>query len=626
MLLYAVAPVEALDPARGIDEALLSGVKRMALGTDFDVEFAHRRAGLKSVAARAGNNAATVFGMDCGFHLFNSQGQVSCRKRYHPLRSHTIHSPDPFLPTKLTTILIFAILTTLAAIPAATLAIAAPANSAAAVDSRPKAPKAATRTPPSEPANPAPGFAPDSETIFAPILELAPPGPGRAARAIAIFDRQLAFQRAISFHPELDDALTGVVEKMPPRESTLIRASALYSQTDIPWQQLKDGAHQISVAGAPRSAVYLYQLTNKYVSPQSPGHLAGQFTVTPVPRPDAETSSVTGALGGELLMNTYPASAAVDLAAAALTQIHGNLKAPWDTAPGQFNDHDRAALARFHREMPALAAKLDHYLIFHNVLDEFDGPGGPIVLFNADVEVRMDALEAYPHLYAFYRKVAPVLVAESAIEDSAGNYWMRTRFARGRMHLTFMDRDGLLTAFDKNGRPAGASVALGGIERGSYRTKAAVRVYRLGMVFGLDNLGFTTDYRRDGDSIVAMSTMNAVPDLIAPPGIHKVIDLIAGEFLRVMAQGHGGLTSTFASRRTAEGLDRYALGFTGEFEYSPTLEFLARVGDAIADQHNETVRVEERKFGEELFDAFASDYNRARPRILALDAAKATGK
>lgn len=471
-----------------------------------------------------------------------------------------------------------------------------------------------------------PGFAPDNETIFAPIIELAAPGPNRAARAILIFDRQLAFQRAISFHPELDDALTKLVEKMPPRESTLIRASALYSQQDIPWQSLKNGAHQIAVSGGPKSGEYLYKLTDKYVSPESPEHMAGQFTITPVPTPDTGTSSVIGLLGGELLMDTYPASAVVDLAADGLRQIHGDLKTPWDTAPGEFNHHDRAALARFHHEMPAFAAKLDHYLIFHNVLDEFGGAGGPIVLFNADVEVRMDALKAYPHLYEFYRKVAPVLVAESAIQDAAGNYWMISRFDRGRMHLIFMDRNGLLTPFDKNYRPAGESVALQNVAHGSYRTEASVRVYRLGMVFGLEKVGFTTDYRRDGDSIVAINSMNEVPELIAPPGIHRVIDLIAGEFLRVLAQGNGGLTSTFASRRTGDGLDRYALGFTGQFEYSPTLEFLAKVGDKIADQHNEAVRDDERKFGEELFDAFASDYNNARQRILALDAAQAKNK
>jgi len=46
---------------------------------------------------------------------------------------------------------------------------------------------------------------------------------------------------------------------------------------------------------------------------------------------------------------------------------------------------------------------------------------------------------------------------------------------------------------------------------------------------------------------------------------------------------------------------------------------LARIGDAIAKEHNQKVRAEERAFGEELFDAFVADYNDARPAILALD-------
>jgi hypothetical protein len=130
---------------------------------------------------------------------------------------------------------------------------------------------------------------------------------------------------------------------MPPRESTLIRASALYSQPDIPWQSLKNGAHQIAVSGGPKSGEYLYKLTDKYVSPEAPEHMAGQFTITPVPTPDTGTSSVNGLLGGELLMDTYPASAVVDLAADGLRQIHGDLKAPWDTAPGEFNHHSQRA-------------------------------------------------------------------------------------------------------------------------------------------------------------------------------------------------------------------------------------------------------------------------------------------
>jgi hypothetical protein len=67
------------------------------------------------------------------------------------------------------------------------------------------------------------------------------------------------------------------------------------------------------------------------------------------------------------------------------------------------------------------------------------------------------------------------------------------------------------------------------------------------------------------------------------------------------------------------GIYDFAGGLTMQLNYSPTLELLARIGDAIAQQHNDKVRVEERAFFEELFDAFVADYNDARPAILALD-------
>jgi len=78
------------------------------------------------------------------------------------------------------------------------------------------------------------GFAPDSRTLFAPILYLAPPGPARASRAIVILNRQLDFQRKISFHPKLAPALQDVLDQLPPRQSTMIRAAALYSKPAIP--------------------------------------------------------------------------------------------------------------------------------------------------------------------------------------------------------------------------------------------------------------------------------------------------------------------------------------------------------------------------------------------------------
>src|SRR5208337_3687402 len=98
------------------------------------------------------------------------------------------------------------------------------------------------------------GFAPDSRTLFAPVVYLAPPGPARASRAIVILDRQLDFQRKISFHPKLAPALQDVLGLLPPRQSTMIRAAALYSKQDIPWRDQPDGTHEILVTGRPTDA------------------------------------------------------------------------------------------------------------------------------------------------------------------------------------------------------------------------------------------------------------------------------------------------------------------------------------------------------------------------------------
>ena len=472
-------------------------------------------------------------------------------------------------------------------------------------------------------ATPARGFAPDSQTLFAPILQLAPPGPGRAARAIAICDRQLDFQRKISFHPEFSTQIREVLDQLPPRQSTVIRAAALYSRDDIPWSRLPDDARQISAAGGPDNSDYLYIRTEKYAKPETPCHMAGAFTLKPSPGSiDGSVRSVDGQIGGELLMDTYGAGDGIDFGAAALRYVHGDLKPPWDTAPGVFNHHDRAALERVRGELPVFMARLDHYLKFNNVLDEFAGSGNPYVLFNMEAEVKADSLKPFPELYEFYRSVGPAVVAKSQILDPHDNYWMLTRFDRGRIRITFMVRDGLITPFDKNYQPAAESIDLARVSALTYRTHSSTTITRLGLTFGLDDLDFTTDLRRDGNSVETTSTMEAVPALVAPPGIHKIIDLIAGDFLRVLAQGDGGFKASYSSSQVGNRLFHHAASATAELNYSPALEFLARIGDSVAEEHSQEVKVEERKLGEELFDAFMTDYHNARPRILALDGAQ----
>ncbi|MGH7923970.1 MAG: hypothetical protein ACREQH_05175 [Candidatus Binatus sp.] len=482
----------------------------------------------------------------------------------------------------------------------------------------------------SSPANPAPtptadkpGFASDSRTLFAPIVYLAPPGPARASRAIAIFDRQLDFQRKISFHPKLAPALQEVLNFLPPRQSTMIRAAALYSKPDIPWSDRPDGTHQICVAGRPDNSDYLYTLARDWHSPEQPDRFAGVFALKPSTDSTADDiSSVTGTLAGELLIDTYGIGALIDASADALREVHGDLKPPWDSAPGTFSHHDRAALDRFHRQMPHLAAKFDHYFKFNNLLDEFNSPAGPIVIFNVDMELRLDALKKYPLLYDFYRKVVPAVTAKSAILDTHGNYWMREGFDHGHIRFTIMLRNGLLTPFNAAMQPAGDSIDLSGITLGSYRTLASGHITSLAMNFGLANIAFKTDYRRDPGTVAFDNRMDGVPQLIAPPGIHQMMDLIAGDFLRVLATGNGGLNSKLTSRPLANGTYDFSGGVTAQLIYSPTLELLARIGDAIAQEHNDKVRAEERAFGEELFDAFVTDYNDARPAIAALDSDK----
>jgi hypothetical protein len=489
-------------------------------------------------------------------------------------------------------------------------------NHAAPPDSKPKA-HAQT----SESGPPDYGFAPASQNLLAPTIELATPGPDRAARAEAIFIRQMTFQRKISFHPELSPELDHIVEVLPPRQSTLIRAGALYSQDNVPWIKEKDGTHEICVSGEPHDKDYYYALARECRSPEEPERFSGVLALKPAtpPRDGANPESVTGELGGELMMNTYGGGEFVDMLAGYIRETRGDLAPPWDKKPGEFNHHDRAALDRFDRDLPHFSERLQHYVEFKNILDEFDGPGGPYVLFNMDAVVNLHALKQYPHLAEFYRKVVPAVVAASGVYDGKGNFWMRTGFEHGHIRIAFMVRNGMLTPFNANYEPAGESVALDQVRNGSYHSLAWVHIKSLSLTFGLDNLSFESDYLRDDHSLSLINHMDAVPVLVAPPGIHQLMDLIAGEFMRVLAQGDGGLKTSVESKSVGGEMTEFKAGLVGEYHYSPTLEFLARIGDAIADKHDETVRKEERALGEELLDAFMVDYNNCRPALTALD-------
>ena len=593
MLLQSVLALEALDAPCGVDQTLLAGVKRMTVRADLDVQLFGGRASLKGVAARAGHYAAAVFGMDFSFHLGESNHSFLFRKRYH-------HPSQQTIPRLSAAILRWV------SVACATLWVLAGTSITCA------------EPPATQPVS-APGFSSPAESIFNTVLALAPPGPSRAQRSLAIADRQLDFQKKIWLHPEFSPPVRKLLDQLPPRQATLIRAASLYSRKDIAWTELPGKAHQVSVIGQPQQQSYLYELATKYQTPELPFHMAGTFTLKPVSGSvDGGIRAVEGQVGGDLLTDTYGASGGLAFLAALLRFIHGDLRAPWDTQPGVFNHHDRAILDRFHSDLPNFSARVEHYLKFRNVLDEFSGSGDPVVLFNLDAELQTNSLKPFPQLYEFYRSIGPSVVAKTVVTDSHGNRLLETQFNRGRMRTIFMVRRGLLTPFNDDYQAAAESIDLTQPGHGTYHTRTSATITRLGLTFGLEDMNFATNFRSGPDTVETTSTMEAVPTLVAPPGIHKLIDLIAGEFLRVLAQSDGGFRATFSSRPEGTGLYRWTGSANAEFSYAPALELLARVGDSVADTHSAEVKREERQVGQELFDAFMTDYNAWRPKVLAL--------
>jgi hypothetical protein len=466
----------------------------------------------------------------------------------------------------------------------------------------------------------APGFAPVNESIFFAILALANPGPGRAARALAIADRQLDFQRELWLDREFSPGVRDILEQLPPRQRTLLRAASLYNRDDIRWDELPNRTRQISVAGAGDRGDYLFELTNEYLSPERPFQMAGAFTLSPSPSGvERRAGAVDGRVDAELLTDSYGADRGIDFVSALLRFVGGDFKSPWNSTVGVFDHHDRAALDRFHAQLPAFSAKLENYVKFVNVLDEFDGGGKPVVLFNLSADVKADALKPFPALYKFYKSVGPAVVAKASVTDMQGNYLMQTGFEQGRIRVIFMLRDGLLVPFNASYRQAAAApLDLAHMTSMKYRTISSATINRFGMTFGLSDLRFVSIFQRDPEGVQTQTSMESVPRLVAPRGFHRIFDLAAGKYLRTLAQGDGGFKVSFSSRTEGERY-RYSVAARAELASAPGLKLLARVGDSAADEHSEEVQLDEEKLGQALFDAFMRDYNSARRGVLALD-------
>ncbi len=68
ILLNPEALLEAIHTAARVNQLLLAGVERMALGADIHLHLFLRGAGFESLTAYAANDALTVLGMDLFLH------------------------------------------------------------------------------------------------------------------------------------------------------------------------------------------------------------------------------------------------------------------------------------------------------------------------------------------------------------------------------------------------------------------------------------------------------------------------------------------------------------------------------------------------------------------------------
>ena len=71
MQLDAVALLEAIDTAAGVNQLLLAGVERVALGADFNAQLLLGGTGDESVAADAGHGNLLILRMDAFLHVFH---------------------------------------------------------------------------------------------------------------------------------------------------------------------------------------------------------------------------------------------------------------------------------------------------------------------------------------------------------------------------------------------------------------------------------------------------------------------------------------------------------------------------------------------------------------------------
>ena len=70
-ILHAVALLEAIDTAAGVNQLLLAGEVRVALGADFNAQLLLGGTGDEGVAADAGHGNLLILRMDAFLHVFH---------------------------------------------------------------------------------------------------------------------------------------------------------------------------------------------------------------------------------------------------------------------------------------------------------------------------------------------------------------------------------------------------------------------------------------------------------------------------------------------------------------------------------------------------------------------------
>ncbi|MBV8359837.1 MAG: hypothetical protein JO189_18155, partial [Deltaproteobacteria bacterium] len=179
------------------------------------------------------------------------------------------------------------------------------------------------------------GYAPSQQTLYAPVLAFVSPGPNRSVRAIDTINRTIPFIRQFFFHSQFNPELEHVIDQMPPRASTLIRAGALYADSGIPWKRAAGSVHEIAITGRPDNSDFAFSRVPEYVQPIAPFNFAGVFALTPIEPLSANawdliSHNVLGRFAADVSLENFGAAVLMDVAAMSLRETRGDQEGSWD--------------------------------------------------------------------------------------------------------------------------------------------------------------------------------------------------------------------------------------------------------------------------------------------------------